>query len=87
MCFHVEFTENAKKQMKRMDKHTASLLLGWVRKNLEGCVDPQQHGKELVANRTGQWRYRVGDYRIIAEIEDAKVVILIVSVGHRKDIY
>lgn len=87
MCFHVEFTENAKKQMKRMDKHTASLLLGWVRKNLEGCVDPRQHGKGLVANRTGQWRYRVGDYRIIAEIEDAKVVILIVSVGHRKDIY
>ncbi len=87
MCFHVEFTENAKKQLKRMDKHTASLLLGWVRKNLEGCADPRQHGKGLVTNRSEQWRYRVGNYRILAKIEDTKVVILIVSVGHRKDIY
>ena len=75
------------KQLKKLDKHTASLILGWIRKNLEGCENPRLHGKALTANRTGQWRYRVGDYRIIAELQDKQIVILILNVGHRRDIY
>lgn len=63
------------------------LLLGWVRKNLQGCTDPRRFGKALTANRSGQWRYRIGDYRLIAEIEDEKVLILIVKIGHRRDVY
>ncbi len=87
MKFHVEFTDQAKKQLKKMDKHTASLIVGWIRKNLEGCSNPRIIGKGLVANRSGQWRYRVGDYRLIAEIQDEKIIILIVSIGHRREIY
>ena len=87
MKFHVEFTDQAKKQLKKMDKHTASLIVGWIRKNLEGCSNPRIIGKWLVANRSGQWRYRVGDYRLIAEIQDEKIIILIVSIGHRREIY
>lgn len=87
MQYHVEFTAQAKKQMRKLDKYTASMILGWIRKNLEGCTDPRQHGKGLTANRTGQWRYRIGDYRLIAEIEDDRIIILILSIGHRKDIY
>ena len=87
MTYRVEFTEKAKKDLKKLDKHTAALILGWIRKNLEGCDNPRTHGKALTANRTGQWRYRVGGYRILALIEDGKVIILIVNVGHRKDIY
>ena len=87
MQYHVEFTAQAKKQLRKLDKYTASMILGWIRKNLEGCTDPRQHGKGLTANRTGQWRYRIGDYRLIAEIEDDKIIILILSIGHRKDIY
>ena len=87
MKFHVEFTDQAKKQLKKMDKHTASLIVGWIRKNLEGCSNPRIIGKGLVANRSGQWRYRVGDYRLIAAIQDEKIIILIVSIGHRREIY
>lgn len=58
------------------------MLLGWVRKNLEGCEDPRQHGKGLTANKSGQWRYRVGDYRIIAEIDDGKIIIMVLTIGH-----
>lgn len=87
MSFSVRFTEQAKKQLKKMDKYTASLLIGWVRKNLEGCVDPRQHGKDLTSNRSGQWRYRIGDYRILAEIQDEEIVVLIIGIGHRKEIY
>lgn len=48
---------------------------------------PRLHGKGLTANRSGQWRYRIGDYRLIADIQDDIVVILIVTVGHRRDVY
>ncbi len=87
MKYKVEFTERALKDLKKMDRHTASLILGWIRKNLEGCDDPRLHGKALVADKKGQWRYRVGDYRILAEIEDDKIIILILNIGHRREVY
>jgi len=85
--YTVTFTKEALKQLKKMDKASAALILGWIRKNLEGCDNPRIHGKGLTANRSGQWRYRVGDYRIIAEIYDDKVVILVLNIGHRRDVY
>lgn len=87
MTYHVAFTKEALKTLKKLDRHTALFITAWVRKNLEGCADPRLHGKGLTANRSGQWRYRVGDYRLIAEIQDGKVVILILTIGHRRDIY
>lgn len=83
----VEYTTQAIKELKKLDQHTRMLLLAWIEKNLVGCSDPRQHGKSLVANRSGQWRYRIGSYRLIAEIEDNKITILILTVGHRKNIY
>ncbi|MBR1598904.1 MAG: type II toxin-antitoxin system RelE/ParE family toxin [Lachnospiraceae bacterium] len=85
--YHVEFTKNALKQLKKLDKPTAALIIGWIKKNLEGCDNPRVHGKGLTADRSGQWRYRVGDYRLIAEIDDDRIIILIVNVGHRRDVY
>ena len=75
------------KALKKLDPHTAALILGWVRKNLENCENPRAHGKGLVANRSGDWRYRVGDYRLLARIDDGKILILILTVGHRRDVY
>lgn len=87
MGYQVEYTKEALKALKKMDRHTAALILGWVRKNLVGCTDPRQHGKGLTANRSGQWRYRVGEYRLLTEIEDDRIIILILEIGHRKEIY
>ena len=81
MRYTVEFTERALKDLKKLDRYTAALILGWVRKNLENCENPRQHGKGLTANKSGQCRYRVGDYRLLAEIEDNKIRILILNVG------
>lgn len=118
MKWHVIVSKESMKQLKKMDKQTAALLTGWMRKNLEGCEDPRLRGKALsgnkveldsvtihptpenfsdgkfsnvllqlsTANRTGQWRYRVGDYRILAELQDERVIILVIRVGHRRDI-
>lgn len=87
MIYKVEFTERALKELKKLDRYTSALILGWVRKNLENCDNPRLHGKGLSANRSGQWRYRVGDYRLLAQIDDNKITILILNVGHRRDIY
>lgn len=87
MSYHVEFAKRALKDLKKLDKSTASLILGWIRKNLEGCTDPRVHGKGLTANHSGEWRYRVGDYRLLAEIQDGKLVILMLTIGHRSEVY
>ncbi len=87
MKYKVVVTDTAKKQLKKLDKFIAGMIIGWMKKNLEGCSDPRRHGKALTANRSGQWRYRVGDYRIIAEIQDDKIIILILTIGHRREIY
>ncbi len=87
MKYSLAFSERAFKQLKKLDKYTASLITGWLRKNIEGCTDPRKHGKGLTSNRSGQWRYRVGDYRIIADIQDEKVIVLVVEIGHRSSIY
>lgn len=85
--YSVDYTEQAIKELKKIDNHTRKLILAWIGKNLQGCLDPRHHGKGLTTNRSGQWRYRIGDYRLIAEIEDEKITILILTVGHRSDIY
>ena len=87
MTYHVEFSLRALKDMKKLDKPTAALILGWVRKNLEGCEDPRTHGKPLTANHSGEWRYRVGDYRLLAEIQEGKLIILMLTIGHRSTVY
>ncbi len=86
MKYKVEFTGSALEDLKKLDRHTAALILGWICKNLEGCENPRLHGKALSANRSGQWRYRVGDYRLLAEIQDEKITILVLNVGHRREV-
>ena len=85
--YKVQFSDVALKKLKKMDRYQASLLIGWIEKNLANCLDPRLHEKALVANHKGKWRYRVGDYRILALIEDEEILITIIDVGHRKDIY
>jgi mRNA interferase RelE/StbE len=87
MTCHVEFTKDTVKTLEKLDKIVAILITAWIRKNLEGCSNPYQYGKGLSANRRGQWRYRIGDYRLIAEIMEERVVVLILRIGHRRDVY
>ena len=87
MTFRVEFTESARKELYKLDKYTQKIILLWLKKNLDGCEDPRIHGKALSADRAGQWRYRIGDYRVIAKIEDDKLIILVITIGHRREVY
>ena len=85
--YDVEVSERFKREFRKLDKYTQKILRGWINKNLVAYEDPRQPGKGLTANRTGQWRYRIGDYRLICQINDDKLIILALSVGHRRDIY
>lgn len=85
--YKVVLTKTALKQLKKMDKNTASLIVGWIEKNLNGCQNPRVHGKALVGDKSGKWRYRVGNYRIITQIEDDVLIVQVVTIGHRRDIY
>ena len=87
MKYTVEYTQQAIRDLRKLDKQTRTFILSWIEKNLVDCENPRQHGKGLTANRSGQWRYRVGDYRLIADILDDKVVILLLHIGHRRDVY
>ncbi|MGX7013271.1 type II toxin-antitoxin system RelE family toxin [Vagococcus silagei] len=85
--YSVRYEKSVIKKLKRMDKHQASLILSWISKNLEGTEFPRYHGKSLVGNKSSMWRYRVGDYRLLADINDETITILLLEIGHRKDIY
>ena len=87
MQYKVIFAERAKKQLKKLDKHIAALIIGWLEKNIQNCENPRLHGKGLVENKSGKWRYRIGDYRVICEIQDKEIIVLVLEVGHRRDIY
>ncbi len=87
MKYSVETTSRFDKEFKKLDKFTMKLIKAWIEKNLVNCENPRAFGKGLTANRRGQWRYRIGDYRLICEIEDDKLVILALSIGHRRDVY
>ena len=81
MSYTVEYTSRAIKSMKKLDRSVLVMIKAWIEKNLVDTDDPRRHGKGLTSNRSGQWRYRVGDYRILVEIQEDKLVILIVEVG------
>ena len=85
--YRVEYTSKAIKNLRKLDKNTRNLIYAWIDKNLVNCEDPRIHGKGLVGDKSGQWRYRIGDYRIICEIEDEEIVILVLEIGHRREIY
>ena len=85
--YSVETTLRFDKEFKKLDRYTQRILKSWIVKNLIDCENPRIFGKGLTANRSGQWRYRIGDYRLICEIQDEKLIILALSVGHRREIY
>jgi len=85
--YQVEFLSTAQKALKKLDKPISKRIIDWINLNLVGCENPRAHGTNLINHPKGNWRYRVGDYRIIAQIQDDKIIILVVDVDKRNDIY
>lgn len=87
MSYKVRLTPKADKQLRKLDAYTRNTILTWIKKNLYHTDNQRLHGKGLTANRSGEWRYRVGNYRILANIYDDEIVIEVFAIGHRRDSY
>jgi mRNA interferase RelE/StbE len=82
----VEFSQTAEKQLKKLDVSVTNKIKKWKRK-IESLDNPRAQGKALVENLKGLWRYRVGDYRIVCDIQDDRLIVLVLKIGHRSEVY
>lgn len=87
MTWTLRISETAKRQLKKLDRSTAQALLRYLNRLVLETEDPRQRGKGLRANLTGLWRYRVGDYRLICDIQDGELMVLVLQVVHRSQAY
>jgi mRNA interferase RelE/StbE len=87
LAWSVEFQAKALEDLRRLDKSVQRQILRFLRERIEGEEDPRRFGKALTGNKVGLWRYRVGDYRVICNIENDRLTVLVVHAGHRKSVY
>lgn len=87
MTWRVEWDDRARKELRKLDHPVQKEILKYLRTRIVESKNPRLFGQNLSGNKTGLWRYRVGDYRLICRIEDDILVVLVVGVGHRKEVY
>ena len=87
MIWSVEWDDAAVKELRKLDKQAQRDILKYFRERIATDDDPRRFGKQLSRELVGLWRYRVQNYRMICNIEDDKLVVLVLRVGHRKNIY
>ena len=87
MVWKIEYSATALKQLRKLDKQTARRILDYMDERVARTKDARSLGKALVGPLGELWRYRVGDYRLICEIRDKAVVILVLQVGNRREVY
>ncbi len=87
MAWKVELSATARKQLKQLDKPVSNRILKFISERLTKLEDPRQIGAILQGTLSDYWKYRVGDYRVICSLEDDQLVVMVLRVGHRKEIY
>lgn len=85
--FKLILSKKINKQLKKMDRHIREVIESWINNNLKDCENPRLKGRTLCGSKAGQWRYRIGDYRLFCEIKDDKLIILAISIAHRSNAY
>jgi mRNA interferase RelE/StbE len=87
LAWRVEFQRSAAKQLRALDRSVQQRILKYFRERVLSLEDPRRLGKALTGEKGGLWRYRIGDYRAICKLEDERLVVLLLDVGHRREIY
>jgi mRNA interferase RelE/StbE len=85
--WRVEFDRDAARDLRKLGAQTQSLILRYLRERIATDKDPRRFGHALTGDLKGLWRYRVGDHRIVASIEDDRFIVLVVTVVHRREVY
>ena len=87
MTWNIEWDDRARKELRKLDSSVQKEILGYLRTRIAGSNNTRVFGQPLSANKAGLWRYRVGNYRIICRIEDDIFIVLVIGVGHRREVY
>ena len=87
MAWAIDYTDTAKAQLRKLDKPTAQRIVDFMDERIAGAEDPRSTGKALSGPLGGFWRYRVGDCRVICDIQDGALRVLVVQVGLRREVY
>ena len=87
MVWKIEWSDTARRDLRKLDKSSAKRILNYMDQRIAAADDPRALGKALRGPLGELWRYRVGDFRLLCELRDAKLIIIVVRVGNRKDIY
>lgn len=87
MVWAIDWQEKALKELKKLDKPIQKKILKFLNRRIAKLENPRVSGKPLSYEKYGLWRYRLEDYRIICRIDDAEIVVLVVQIGHRKEVY
>ena len=88
MVWTIEFQEKPLKQLEKLDKGNATRIISFLTDRIAVDGNPRRSGQALQGSELGNyWRYRVGDYRILCDIQDNKLVVLVIEIGHRREVY
>lgn len=87
MAWKVSISNIAERQLRKLDPPVQKRILDWLNDRIEGCKNPRHFGEPLKGDHAGLWRYRVGDYRILCDIKDHKIIVLVLNIGHRRQIF
>lgn len=87
MVWTIDYADTAKVQLRKLDKQTARRIVDFMDELVAGLANPRSTGKALTGPFGGLWRYRIGDCRVICEIQDGALRVLVVQVGNRREIY
>jgi mRNA interferase RelE/StbE len=87
LAWKIEYDEGAVKDLRKLDRQVQREILDYMDKRIARADDPRAFGKPLRHTKFGLWRYRLRDYRIICQLQDAKLIVLVVAIGHRSGIY
>ena len=88
MAWIIKYTESSSKQLKKLDKQTALRVLDYMDERVAVLDDPRSLGKNLKGPKIGEyWRYRVGDIRVICNIVDGQMLVLVIEIGNRREVY
>ena len=87
MAWTIEYDEEAVRDLKKLDRRAQREILDYMGQRIGRAEDPRSFAKPLRHSKFGLWRYRVRDYRIICQLQQAKLIVLVVAVGHRSNVY
>jgi len=87
LAWTVEISNIAEWQLQTLDRSIQKRILDWLDDRIDGCKNPRHFGEPLKGDLAGFWRYRIGDYRVLCEIQDEMIVVLVLAIGHRREIY